>query len=179
MANLPVPNPRTAVAGEFETAAFMNMFRDAINFLANPPMATLYQTAATASVNAVWIALGMDTTTVDTYGGHSNTTNNSRYTAIVAGTYEICGTVAWPANSVGARGVRIMKNGSTVITGAATFTGTTNGDVYAIATPTYQVAMQVGDYLEVWGFQSSGGALSTSVAAADIRSSMNIRWVHA
>lgn len=179
MTNLPVPNPRTAVAGEYEAAAYFNALRDAVNFLANPPLATLYQSTATASANAVWIALGLDTTTQDTYGGHSNTTNNTRYTAIVAGTYEVCGTVAWPANSVGARGVRIMKNGSTVVTGSATFTGTTNGDVYAITTPAYQVPMQVGDYLEVWGFQSSGGALSTSVAAADIRSSMNVRWVHA
>ena len=179
MANLPVPNPRTAVAGEFETAAFMNMFRDAVNFLTNPPMATLVQATATASTSGIWIALGMDTTTTDTYGGHSNTTNNSRYTAQVAGWYEVSGTVAWPINSAGARGVRIQKNGATIPTGAAAFTGTTNGDVYAIATPAYQVQLNVGDYVEIWGFQSSGGALSTNVAAADVRSSMNVRWVHA
>jgi hypothetical protein len=51
--------------------------------------------------------------------------------------------------------------------------------VYAITTPEFQVQLNVGDYLEVQGFQSSGGSLSTNVAASDVRSSMNVRWVHA
>jgi hypothetical protein len=178
VANLPVPNPRTFVAGEFETAAYFNMLRDAINFLANPPLAVLYQQTTQSIGNGIFTSLSLDATVQDFYGMHSNSTNNSRATAIVAGTYEVSGTVAWPSNSTGARGCRIAKNGTAVL-GSASFTGTTNGDVYAITTPEFQVQLNVGDYLEVQGFQSSGGSLSTNVAASDVRSSMNVRWVHA
>lgn len=148
-----------------------------INFLMNPPMAVLYQVTTQSINTANFASLSLDATVVDTYGGHSNSTNNSRYTAQVPGWYEACGTVAWPTNGTGARGCRLAKNGSAVL-GATSFTGTTVGDVYAVTTPAFQVQMGVGDYLEVQGFQSSGGALSTNVAAPDVRSSMNIRFVH-
>jgi hypothetical protein len=176
--NLPVPNPRTFVSGEFETAAYFNALRDAINFLANPPLAVLHQQTTQAIGSGNFASLALDATDQDFYGMHSNSTNNSRATAIVAGTYEVTGTVSWPSNATGARGCRIAKNGTAVL-GSASFTGTTNGDVYAITTPAFQVQLNVGDYVEVQGFQSSGGSLSTLVVAGDVRSSMNIRWVHA
>lgn len=178
MSLLPVPSPRTWTAGEFATAAELNALRDAINFMLNLPVASLYQATSQSFSNGIWAAVGLDATVQDTYGGHSNSTNNTRYVAQVAGTYEVCGTIAWPSNSTGARGCRLAKNG-TAITGAATFTGTTTGDVYAITTPAFHVQMVVGDFVETHGFQSSGGALSSNVAAADIRASMNVRWVHA
>lgn len=178
MTNLPVPLPRTFTVSEVENAAYLNSVRDALNFLLNPPMADVFQSVATATTSGIWAPLGMDVTATDGYGGHSNTTNNSRYTGQVAGWYEITGTAAWPNNSVGARGVRIIKNGTTIPIGAATFGPATNGDVHASTTPAYQVFLAVGDYVEIQGFQSSGGALSTLVSAADVRSSMNVRWVH-
>lgn len=178
MTNLPVPNPRTAVAGEFETAAYFNALRDAINFLLNPPLATLHQQTTQSIASGNFVSLSLDATDRDYYGMHSNSTNPSRATAIVAGVYEVSGTVSWPSNATGARGCRIAYNGSAVL-GSASFTGTTNGDVYAITTPAFHVQMAVGDYVEIQGFQSSGGSLSTIVSASDIRASMNIRWVHA
>lgn len=147
-----------------------------VNLLLNPPKASLYQITSQSVPNGNFTSLGLDGSAFDTYNGHSTSSNNSRYVAQVPGTYEVTGTVAWPSNATGARGCRIAKNGSPVL-GAASFTGTTSGDVYSIDTPAFQVPMVIGDYVEVQGFQSSGGSLSTNVAASDIRVSMNIRLV--
>jgi hypothetical protein len=171
---LPVPNPRTAVAGEFETAAFMNMFRDAINFLANKPLAVIYQGTAQSFTSSSGAAVTFDQTTADTYSGHSNSTNNTRYTAVVAGWYWIVGTVTWANVSGGNRNVSINKNG----TGVPQF-GTADPSASALVFPAGQVTalvqLNVGDYVEVIAYQDSGGAVSTHANG----SSMAVIWDHA
>lgn len=180
MANPPVPVPRTFSVDEVEVAAYLNAVRDALTFLLNPPMAVLYQGVAQAAIaTATYAAITFDTTTVDTYGGHSAVTNPSRYTAQQPGWYEVCGTVSWPSNGTGARGARIAKNGSVLVTGAAAFIAAVVTDRCAVTTPAYEIQLNTGDYVEVDGFQSSGGALAPDVSVGDLRSSMNIRWVHA
>ena len=173
MANLPVPNPRTAVAGEFETAAMMNLFRDAINFLTNRPRAALYQTTAQSVANAVWTATSFDSTLLDTYGGHSNTTNNSRYTAQVPGWYSLrCGG-GWVTGAAGGgRGASIYKNGAFYTAGAAVV-GSTN--VIHSTPVSKDVFLAVGDYVELFVWQNSGGALNTA-GSGQYASWMDICW---
>lgn len=174
MGNLPVPNPRTAAAGEFETAAYMNAFRDAINFLANKPMAVLYQTTTQSIATATGTAITFDTTTADTYGGHSNSTNNTRYTAQVAGWYWVYGTVCWSNVSGGNRNTTINKNGSQVpqFGSAVPAAGTT---VFPAVDAAALVQLNAGDYVEIIGYQDSGGSVSTHSTA----SSMVVMWDHA
>lgn len=173
MANLPIPNPRTAVAGEFETAAFMNMFRDAINFLVNKPRAALYQATAQSVANGTWTATTFDSTLLDTYGGHSNSTNNSRYTAQVAGWYSLrCGGGWVTGTAGGGRGASIYKNGSFYTAGAAVV-GSTN--VIASTPVSKDVYLAVGDYVELFVWQNSGGALNTA-GSGQYASWMDIAW---
>ena len=174
MANLPVPNPRTAVAGEFETAAYMNAIRDAINFLANPPEATVYQSVAQSFTSGAAAALTFDATITYTYGGHSNTTNNTRYAAQVGGTYLLLGTVAWTNVSTGNRNLTFNKNGSAVTQfgGAYPAAGTA---VFPQVSAWAKVQLLAGDYVEAIAYQDSGSTISTHAGG----STLGVLWIHA
>lgn len=179
MALLPVPIMRTWTVGEFETAAYYNSnVRDTGNYLLNVPGAFLTQSATQSVPNSTWTALAFDQSVFDSYGGHSNATNNTRYTAIVAGWYIVFGCVSFAGNATGNRGCSVAKNG-TRIQGAAGFGPTiTVGNSPTNPSPPCIVFMNVGDYVEIDGYQVSGGALATN-SSADLDSSMTVVWVHA
>lgn len=175
MANLPVPVPRTFTVSEVESAAFLNSIRDALNFLLNPPQATVYQSAAQSFTSGSGTtALTFDSTITDTYGGHSNTTNNTRYTAQVAGTYLLLGTVAWTNTSGGNRNLTFNKNGSLVAQFGGAYPAASSlvfpqVDAWAV------VQLNAGDYVEAIAYQDSGSTISTHANG----SSMSVLWLHA
>lgn len=163
MANAPVPSPRTFNVAEYETAAYLNSVRDALNFLLNPPAATLVQiTTATVLGTGAWTAIGMDSSTFDNYGGHSNTTNNSRYTIQAAGKYLVSGAVAYVGNGTGSRGTKAEKNGA-VVQGPYSLHTATTTRAMSESTSGFIIPCVVGDYLELYGFQDTGGNLSTTI----------------
>ncbi len=84
-----------------------------------PPIAVLKQTVSQSVPNATWGIITFDAEDVDTYGGHSTTSNTSRYTCQYAGWYRIGGRAAFAANATGSRGARVHINGN-YIPGAAT-----------------------------------------------------------
>jgi hypothetical protein len=177
MTNAPVPAPRTFGPGETETGGFLNSQRDGLNFLLNVPAAYLTQSTLQSVPNATWTAVNFDASTFDSYGGHSNSTNNTRYTAQVAGWYMVfgCGSIA--TNATGQRGTAAAKNG-TRIQGAAGFYGAVAGNASVSPSPPTIVFLAAGDYIEIQVYQSSGGALNTAVGV-DLDSSVTIVWLHA
>jgi hypothetical protein len=176
---LAVPVPANGVAGVDVTAAFWNaQVRDSAGFLVAPPLLTMVQTAVTSIPNNAWTALGFDTNTVDSYSGHSTTVNNSRYVAQVAGWVRACGSACFVANTTGIRGVRLAVNG-TAINASAHYTDPTNaGAVTTIPTPTKNVFLNVGDYIEVHAIQTSGGALNTGIFTDGNASSLDLEFCH-
>ena len=82
MANLPVPIPAAEVPGNFITGALWNAnVFNGLTFLLNPPLFAGYQTTGQSIPSGQSpVAITMDTETIDTYGGHSTTTNASRFT---------------------------------------------------------------------------------------------------
>lgn len=177
MTNLPVPSPRTFGVSEVENAAYLNSLRDALNFLLNKPIAALSQSTTQSLTNSTWTPINLDVTTVDSYGGHSNVTNNSRYTAVVSGWYKCCGAVSFSVNATGNRGANLAVNG-TRVTGGGDFVGTIASNSLTISTPERLVFLNAGDYIEVHGYQTSGGALNTA-SASDLAPSLSISWDHA
>jgi hypothetical protein len=157
------------------TAAMMNAnVRDAVNFLLNLPLFTGSQAAAQSIPNggAGNTALTLDTNVVDTYAGHSTTVNNTRYVSQAAGYYDVVGVAGFAANATGVRIAAISKNGSQLspdFRGPAVATFATR---IPVVLPT--VLLNVGDYVELTVYQTSGGALST-----DGSCTLNARWVHA
>jgi hypothetical protein len=180
MTNLPVPTPASEVPGNFITGALWNAnVYNGLTFMLNPPLFVGYQASSQSLGNTQWVALAMDATAVDTYGGHSNVTNNTRYTAQVAGWYTVCGCYAISAGNSGAgfRAVRILVNGAAVL-GHASYLPPNGGSETGVVTPTRDVYLNVGDYVEVCGWQSTGGSWGTSVGT-DIRSMLYVRYSHA
>ena len=164
MTNAPVPSPRTFNVAEYETAAYLNSVRDALNFLLNPPAATLVQVTTTTSLTTgTWTSVGMDSSTFDNYGGHSNTTNNSRYTCQAAGKYQVSGTPAISTNGTNSRAAKILKNGA-VVQGPYSMVGASPNRPTSVTTGGFIIPLVVGDYVELAAFQDSGSTLTTSIA---------------
>ena len=177
MANLPVPSPRTFAPGEVEAAGYLDSQRDALIFLLNKPIGTFSQNAVQSIANTTWTAISLDLTTVDSYGGHSNVTNNTRYTAIVAGWYLCCGTVSFAVSATGNRGAALAVNGTRVMGGGA-FGGSIASNSPTLTTPARLLFLNAGDYVEVHGYQTSGGALNTA-SSSDLDSGLTVTWDHA
>ncbi|MFF5703386.1 hypothetical protein ACFY7H_12895 [Streptomyces sp. NPDC012794] len=123
------------------------------------PMFIGKQTITQSVGNTLWAPLSMDSEILDTHGGHSTITNNTRYTCQVAGWYDVRGRAAFANNNVGARGARIHLNGS-FIQGAANLCSP--GNLAGVVEVNHILYLGVGDYVEVAGGQNSGGSLSTA-----------------
>lgn len=172
-----VPVPHQFAVGEVATADNINTYYSGISFLENPPIALIYQNVGQVIGTGTGdTTLTFDSTLVDTYGGHSNTINNSRYTSQVAGWYRANGYCSFGINGTGYRSVGIKKNGtfiqSSVMQGVPSSAGWGT-----FATPTTYVFLNVGDYLEVIVSQTSGGNL-TNVVGAPTGPSLTISWAH-
>lgn len=168
---LPVPSEMTATVGATLTSAEWNSnVRDGINFLANPPVFVGYQTSAQSIAASTRTAVGLDSEVTDTYSGHSNTTNNARYTAQVAGWYEGDFRIAMPTETSGFLHLGYGINSTTP----------TVELVDALSTPVLTLSdmfyLNVGDYVQLLVEQSYSTSLSVVVTSR--ATGMTLRWVH-
>jgi len=178
MANLPVPSPRTFGVTEIEVASYFNSLRDALLFLLNPPMASVFQNTIQSIPSATWTDLTMDSTVVDSYGAHSNVTNNARITAVVSGWYWPAGGSSLVANATGARGAKFAKNGTSVQGTAGLFGNAGSAIPSAPAAISLPVFLNAGDYVTIQTYQTSGGALNTQLGGDD-NPAFALFWMHA
>lgn len=147
-----------------------------IAFLKNPPSFNGTQISVQSVANSTWTSMVLDSSQYDNYNGHSNTINNSRYTCVVPGWYTVSGVVAFAANSTNARASRISINGNPYAA-LCTFVNTVPGLPVSTPTPVRDVQLAVGDYIEVQGWQNSGGALNTALAT-DVGTGLWVRFSH-
>lgn len=173
-----VPVSATKNAGDLITGALWNAGPAASNtFLTTLPMAEVYQTISQTLATATWTAISQDTTLLDTDGQHSNSVNNSRFTCQVAGYYTAGGAVGFSTNSTGSRGAGIYRNGSPLILASGIVTAASNA-VHVATAGEILMQLAVGDYLELMGWQNSGGNLTTLVGG-QYNSYLYVRWDHA
>ena len=173
---LAVPTPTPRPAGTRLTGAiWQSDVTDTATYLLNRPLFQGYQSAAQSIANNSLTALGIDTEEVDTYNAHSTSTNNSRYTPVVAGYYLVIGSYGYAANATGNRFALIYRKGALVNRGqngglapAATNTGVTQAVAVVYCNGST-------DYIETYAFQTSGGALNTTPT----QSGMTVYWAHA
>lgn len=118
------------------------------------------QTAGTGA----WGVSAFDTEGWDTDAFHSTSSNTSRVTVPtgLGGKYMLTGSAEWATNATGLRGLRFLKNGTTVvgvILVAANTGAGTNLSHAAVAD------LAAGDYVEIQTYQSSGGNLTLNASA--------------
>jgi DNA uptake protein ComE-like DNA-binding protein len=87
----------------------------------------------------------------------------------------VAGTFCQGFNNTGARAARLATNGSALVGSQVSVQAATTSVATSI-TVSRMVYLNVADYLELQGFQSSGGALNTSVAT-EAQSQMSLFWL--
>jgi hypothetical protein len=147
-----------------------------LDYVGGAPFAMMRQTSAQSLTNGAGTNITFDTADFDNYDGHSTSLNTSRYTAQVAGIYQLGGGVCFAANTAGRRGGWFLKNGS-IIAGSEAITTTTASATCDVPMRVTFVSLAVTDFVELAAFQDSGGALNTSVASAQQHPTMTIRWI--
>jgi hypothetical protein len=98
--------------------------------------------------------------TAETFDGanmHSNTVNNTRLTAPIAGIYSVTANVGWNSNNTGRRVIQLRKNGVDFLFDTKQ---ATQGDT-SFQSLTDLVQLAKGDFVEVAANQNSGAALGT------------------
>lgn len=172
-----VPSFRTWATSEVVTAAELNSnIRDAGQFwVTNRPRARLRQTSAQSLSNGVWTGVNFDTEDLDNDGGHSTSSNTSRYVAVTAGWYLVGGIGAITFNGSGQRGTRLAVNG-TVQPGTQTQNNTGSAGGTDMAVGTQLIFLNAADYVELQVMQNSGGSINTQVTSPE-QSTLNVVWI--
>lgn len=161
-----VPAPQTWVNGTSKVnATTLNLeLRDALNFLLSPPRVWAYDSTVLSVANNVSTLMSWNAEVLDSDNMHNSGTNPSRITCNAAGLFHVDVGIAWTANGTGSRITHIRKNSAGSATG-----GTQLFDFTAMASPntfsfgsSFDVDLIVGDYIEVFVQQISGGSLSTT-----------------
>jgi hypothetical protein len=161
-----VPSPATVATGDFLSSALWNTnVRDGMNFLLSPVRFKGYASSSQSlSTGTTATPLLLDSELVDSDGGHSTSTNTSRYTCQTAGLYFVSGSVCFATNSAGTRTLTIFVNGAAVFgAGNQSMPSATNGASVFSSTV---VQLAVGDYVELTAWQNSGSTLATSTTQA-------------
>lgn len=124
-------------------------------------MVKVTTSAATSMINNAYTSVAFGAEIFDTDGLHDNVTNNTRLTAALAGKYLIIGTLGYTSNATGQRTARIRING--ISTANEVLVGTNPAGVTAISIATIYI-LAVGDYVELQGYQDSGGAINNDTS---------------
>lgn len=147
-----------------------------INLLAAPPIAILRQTSVQSLASGTGTAITFTTEDLDSVNGHSTSSNTSRYTCMAAGVYEFSGGVSITGSATGRRACWWVKNGVDVVGSEATLSAGDDAGNLVVPARTIQVSLAVNDYVELYGYQDSGGSLNTVVVGSG-QSSMYVRRV--
>jgi hypothetical protein len=123
----------------------------------------VYHSVAQALVTAVITTIAFDTEVWDTDNIHDNAFNNSRLTCTKAGLYWIGGGITYAAHAVGRRMVYIYLNAGTYLAAQTSVTNT-EGATHHVALGTIYKLI-VGDFVELRGYQTSGGNLNANGGA--------------
>jgi hypothetical protein len=174
-----VPSEHTVAVGDKVTASLWNGdVRDGVNFLLSPPRVSVSNTAAHSHTSGTSLLLTWDTEAWDTDTMHSTVTNTSRLTAVTAGTYQVVARLAVAANATGIRSLDVRKNAAGVAAGGTRVGYDSQTPVTGAVTSVAvicDVALAANDYIECFGFQTSGGALSDDATAG--LTFVQMRWV--
>ena len=147
-------------AGDVLTAAIFNTKLEApilLSELAAGPLCIVRHSVDQTAANLENQILSFDTEVRDPDGQHEGATNPSRITILVAGPYWLSCAVAFASSGAGFRAVTFAKNAGVVlgIKIAAAFVGE-----QTIISHGFWAELAVSDYVYVYAYQNSGGALA-------------------
>lgn len=143
--------------------------RDVLDFLRYPPVCRVDSAGTSQTLpSGAWTSINMPTETIDNYGGHSTSSNTSRYTVQRAGLYYVYGLAAVtdPGSPTGFRASRLLVNGTTAYAGTSCHPDPSS--VLGTAVPVCaHLRLAAGDYVELQMFHTQGSAISVKTGAGD------------
>lgn len=166
--------PTSKATDDVVTAATFNAYTvDNPLFLYSPPCCSVTRSAAKSLTNDTLTTIDFDAENYDTDSMHSTVTNNSRVTITTAGKYLISATFDWTAGLNGRRFLAVYRNGVQIRSLNAApvpANGTPAGSGECGQSIVLARSLAAADYIEIKGYQSSGGALS-------VFPEMEVTWV--
>lgn len=146
------------------TAAKLNNVESGIFDAHYQAAARVYRTTSQSINDSTLTAIAFDAERFDTESNasstiHSTVSNTERLTAQTAGKYQISASIIWASNATGKRELYIRLNGATSL--AVVTQPAISGQAIAQTISTLY-NLDVSDYVEACGFQTSGGALNVS-----------------
>lgn len=164
-----------AMADEYADA--IEALQTSVGALQTPTIAELRQSnsATQTLTSGAFASINFDVEDVDSGSAHSTVTNTSRWVAPATGYVRLNGGgVCFASNATGFRATRWAVNGTAVNASASTVNAV-SGNVTDCPARGKVIHVTIGDYVELQGFQNSGGNLATSSSGADA-SSASITW---
>lgn len=108
--------------------------------------------------NDTLVAVNWDVEVFDTDSIHDNVTNNTRFTAPIAGKYLVTAQVAWAASAnLHRRGCAIKINNSATYYGSVI--GAVENIVY-VTSGSWIISLAASDYVEIFAYQDSTASLN-------------------
>lgn len=151
-------------AGQRFRATDVNTTNAAANFANNCYVCRVYNDAAQSIPDTTLTALTMPKEWDDAYSWHSTSVNPSYITPTYAGWYLVSGNMRWAASATGTRRFDLVVNGVAFVTVEHPASSTVNIGQSASAVV---YANGTTDVFQLFAYQSSGGAVDTSVGASN------------
>ena len=126
------------------------------------PMFSATCSAGTSLTTATYTKLGFNTIVYDTNNNFS--TSNNRFTPTVAGYYQFNAAFFVGTNTSTRPIISLYKNGSALAQGLNAGSSLTGGINYQVSYMAY--ANGSTDYFEIYGYQDSGGTVTTNSSSA-------------
>lgn len=142
-----------------------------MNFLQNKPAAVLQQTVSQTLTSGTPAPVTFTGIILDPYSGHSGT-NTSRWISPVAAWYWVSGTVQYANVAGGNRSLNVYKNGVQIPYYGGAYPAASAAVFPMVAAPAL-VFLAVGDYVEIYAYQDSGGSINTQANGSSMAVSLD------
>jgi hypothetical protein len=142
------------------------------------PGARVRRTAAQSVANNATLVVSYDAVDFNV-GGVYTAAQPTRMTAPIAGRYLIVATARWQNNDQGRRTIALEVNGTAVQIARSNVSAYFQGGVNPLQpeqTAQAVYMLNAGDYVEVWAYQDSGGALNL-LSAIDNGVTFSMQWL--
>lgn len=152
---------------------FINSWWQAVlNAFDNEVRCSAYHNTTQSLTDSTWTALSLNSEDYDVGSMHSTTVNTSRVTIPTnhGGLYDLNAQVCFALSGTGLRGVSFYKNGTAISMTQGPSTTASLLVLHAVAKAT----LVAGDYIEVYAYQSSGGALNSGNATRSLANVLQV-----
>jgi hypothetical protein len=155
--------PKTWATNDSLGASTLNThLRDNLNFLYGRPCCRVFNNANIShTTSGALQALTFNSERFDTDTMHSTSSQTGRITFTTAGYYMVGGQVEFGASATGERGLAIRLGGTTTL--ISHNQDAIGSDQLSVVT---FYAFTAGQYVELLGYQTSGGALNMNFTSA-------------